>query len=202
MPTVYGADLVKCAITYTNADGNQAVNVLWFEEKVNGVTAGTMAVLEGVVVAWLGTNWASVANQAWAATRIDITNWDGPEGIYTTDTFNLPGTLTGNALPSEVTIAISLRTGFTGRSRRGRVYHVGIGEDNADGDFISSGYENNLITAYVDLLSAAQAQDWTWVVASMVSEGAPRLGVLQTPITQIVITDRVVDSMRRRKPTI
>lgn len=200
MPFIPATDGYRAAVTYENTAGNQAVNVFWFRDAGGGDETTRAGVLTSIMADWLQTHWASVANIDWTAVNAEARGWSQEVAGYDVQPLDIPGTLTGEPLPSEVTIAISHRTGLTGRSMRGRTYHVGIGESNTTGDYISDGYRINLINAYAALISMAMVFDFTWVVASFVTNGAPRVGAVLTPITQVVIVDTIVDSMRKRKP--
>lgn len=200
MPFVPINDAIKAVITFENTAGNQAVNVLYFQDEAAGSPATRLALLQADIVDWLGTSWDTVANQDWSAVGLDLRYMNSETDYFLTTGLDIPGLLTGNPMPSEVTIAISLRTGLTGRSYRGRLYHVGIGEDNTEGDFISDGYRTNLIAAYASLVADPQTNDFYWGVASFVENGVPRLSGVLTRYTQVTIVDRIVDSQRKRKP--
>lgn len=200
MPFIPLTDGCRVAITYENTSGNQAVNVLWFADLEGGPTNARIEQLVDIVRAWLVSDWADVAVADWSAVKIEGRGWNSVEDVYDVDNASTPGTLTGAAMPSEVTIAVSLRTGLTGRSRRGRVYHVGIGETNIIGDLISEAYQTNIETAYANLITAASAADFSWVVASFVTGGAPRAIGSAATIQEVLIVDRIVDSQRKRKP--
>lgn len=201
MPFIPLPECAKVAITFQNAQGNQAVNTFWFYDANGDLTLSRAQTLTSAMADWLQTDWADVAVADWKAVRCETRGWNAVEAAYDDELLDIPGTLTGDALPSEVTIAISLRTGFTGRSKRGRIFHVGIGETNVIGDMISDAYKNNLVTAYAGLKTITDPLDFTWVVASFQTEGAPRAQGVYTPITSIVIVDNIVDSQRKRKPS-
>lgn len=201
MPFIPLQDGARVAITYENTAGNQAVNVLWFVDQQGGPSNASIEDLVDMVRAWLVSDWADVAVSDWSAVKVEARGWNNKEDVYDVDHASTSGTLSSPALPSEVTIAVSLRTGFTGRSKRGRVYHVGIGEDNVVGDLISEAYQTALETAYAALITAADAIGFSWVVASFQSEGAPRALGVAANITEVVIVDRIVDSQRKRKPS-
>lgn len=200
MPFVPVPDAIKAVITFENTAGNQANNILYFQDEAAGAPATRLAQLQAEIVDWLGASWDTVANENWSAVGLDLRYMNDESDFFLTDSLDIPGTLIGNALPSEVTIAISLRTGKTGRSFRGRLYHVGMGEDNADGDLISEGYRSNLIAAYASLVADPQVNDFYWGVVSFVSDGVPRTSGILTPYSQVTIVDRIVDSQRKRKP--
>lgn len=200
MPFIPVADAIKATITFENAQGNQAQNVLFFQDEAAGAPATRLALLQAEIIDWLTASWDTVANADWSAVALDLRYMNDEDDFYLSDALDIPGLLTGDSLPSEVTIAISLRTGRTGRSYRGRLYHVGLGEDNVVGDLISDGYRTNLIAAYASLIADPQVHDFYWGVASFYTNGAARPSGVLTPYTQVTIVDRIVDSQRKRKP--
>jgi hypothetical protein len=121
-------------------------------------------------------------------------------GIYTSVDVDAQGGDMVDALPSYVTVAISLRTPFSGRSRRGRLYHVGMSDDRVTGDYVTTAAETAYINAYNQLRSDLIAEDLSWGVLSYIENGAPRVTPLFTAITNILLVDRKVDHQLRRSP--
>jgi len=200
MPFVPAPDTVRVAINYISETLEEATNVLHFVNTEGIVTTTSIGELLTVIKAWQAEEWAPVASEDWQTDYYEVRALETQEGIIVQDIETIPGELTSPSLPAQNTIAISLRTGLTGRSRRGRLYHVGIGETNAIGSRISVAYATNLAAAYTALRTALVPTDWRWVVASFVSEGAPRTAALLTPITNCILVDTVIDSMDTRKP--
>jgi len=109
-------------------------------------------------------------------------------------TTNQAGTKSGDALPSNVAACLSWRTGFAGRSKRGRQYLFGFN----DGDFTGStltGANVVLITQYAQALISTVAPgslNTTLCVASIKD-------LALYPINGFVL-DSAGDSQRRRLP--
>jgi len=97
-------------------------------------------------------------------------------------------------------VAVSFRSNFSGKSRRGRVYHVGLADSTYTGDYLSPTVITTLETAYENLGSSAAGADFTHVVMSYVENGEPRTTGFTSDITAYVVTDNIVDSMDSRKP--
>jgi len=112
----------------------------------------------------------------------------------------VPGTFSGDVLPANATFSVSLRTGFAGRSRRGRIYHVGLAEGQVTADFLITANVTAIVNAYTTWLTTLAAQQYSWVIASRISGGVPRATALITPITAIFAVDARVDTQRRRLP--
>lgn len=115
-------------------------------------------------------------------------------------TINPPvaGTVSSPAMPAQVTIALSLRTGLAGRSARGRLYHCGLAEVMVGNDFVAAGYQNGLLTAYQTLRSMLLASDFQWAVVQRVSNGVRLPEGVTRGITSIIAVDWRVDTQRRR----
>lgn len=118
------------------------------------------------------------------------------------------GAVGGGGMPSNVSLAVSFRTGLRGRSFRGRNYVVGIGGtfqegiNELDEDFIA-----NVATQYNNLLTDVFTGDFVWVVVSRFSgvdpdthKPIPRDAGVATPVVVALVVDNTIDSQRRRLP--
>ena len=130
----------------------------------------------------------------------DMSLIDGAQFTYAPDA-NTTGALSGPTLPNEVTICLSFRTGNRGRSARGRMFISGLPDNSRDTpNTISTTYASAILASGAALLAAFDTSPQL-VIVSYVSEGAPRPGgPVYFPVSSVVLTDRVVDSQRRRKP--
>jgi hypothetical protein len=109
------------------------------------------------------------------------------------------GAVNDALLPNSVTLAIKFGSGLTGRSRRGRLYLVGLGEASVTGNAIAQIAADNLVGAVVDAIEAIEAaQQVEHVVVSYCGDGAWRTSALVTPISSYAVVDLNVDSQRRR----
>lgn len=106
-----------------------------------------------------------------------------------------------NPMPALAAACISFRTGFTGRSSRGRNYIAGLGVDNlaTNENRIVSSTLTALQTAYELLNSYVTAANWTHVVISRYSLGVARPTGVYLPVTSYLFTDDLWDTQRRRK---
>ena len=103
-------------------------------------------------------------------------------------------------LPNSVTAAIRWVTGFRGRSYRGRTYHIGLTEDQVQGNTITSETVTALQVAYGELMSLpVDVGPAVMCICSRVSHGVERTVGVATPVLNVVV-DNVVDSQRRRLP--
>jgi hypothetical protein len=202
MPFVPVDETVRCAITYENNAGDQAVNVIHVKTDEAPVTALVLTSIADIVENWLETEWTALSPTSWRAINLDLVNLTLADGIFLSRAIDADGLDAVDALPSWVTIAISLRTPFSGRSRRGRLYHVGMSDSRVVGDYITEAAAEAYIDAYEALRLDLFAGNLRWVVVSYVNNGAPRVAGLTTEITAVTITDRLVDRQVRRKPRV
>ena len=113
----------------------------------------------------------------------------------------VPGTLGGASLPNNVSICASIRTLFTGRSARGRWYWQGLCEEQVVGNTVNAGVLTSIDAALTNLAGVIAALSHFWVIASYISNGAPRPGgPVYFVVNEIIFVDATVDSQRRRLP--
>lgn len=157
--------------------------------------------------AWWADQRADVSSQLilQRTESVDLTVANGAGKILDC-TVNCAGTGASPALPNSVTVVVKWTTGQTGRSFRGRTYHLGLQEDQV--------LNNNVVNAVVSALEANYALvphlgdiglNPQLVVASFYSgvdtngNPIPRTSAVLTPITGLSI-DPVIDNQRRRLP--
>jgi hypothetical protein len=130
----------------------------------------------------------------------DLTTIDGAQATYAPDT-TTNGSIAGDVLPNECSMCISLRTGNRGRSARGRFYTFAVPQANmADDNFITPTYSSALATVGNDLVAAFQ-ETTPLTIVSYRSGGVPRPGgPVYFLVSNALLVDNLVDSMRRRKP--
>lgn len=111
----------------------------------------------------------------------------------------ISGLVGGDAFPSNVALVVTLRTGLSGRSFRGRLYHGGIPVSVTTGNNVSPAYVTNVGTLYASLITPGSANNPTLVVASRYTNNLPRVTGLTTPVTAMQVNTQV-DTQRRRLP--
>jgi hypothetical protein len=111
------------------------------------------------------------------------------------------GTYANNALPNNVTMSVTFRSGFTGRGSRGRNYWIGIVESQVVQNLVNADFTQDVIDAYTTMVGfEAVSAGWTWVVASRYLDGSPRPTGQTLEVVSVGVFDRVVDGQRRRLP--
>lgn len=131
-------------------------------------------------------------------TALNLDEVNGEKIIYPISPA-IPGTDVGTGNSNNVAIVVSLNTAQTGRSFRGRSYHAGLSKDELTGNHISSIKAAALLTDYEQLDTDLQIESVQLVVASFVTEGAPRAEALGTSVVSFSADTRV-DTQRRRLP--
>jgi len=131
----------------------------------------------------------------------DLTSDSGPQAV---DTGGLPvaGDVTSRAMPNNVALCVSFRTGLRGRSFRGRNYLPGMSSDAVSEGVneVNAAYQTSVRNAYLAVQLTIEGVGAEWVVVSRFHDGAPRVSGVATPVTNVVFTDNIVDSQRRRLP--
>jgi len=111
------------------------------------------------------------------------------------------GGVSGDSCPSNASVAVSFRSGFSGRSSRGRNYWIGLPEGLVSGNVIADSLLNNIRTAYDGMIGdSAITPDARWVIASRQSGGVDRVVGVTYDVASVTYSNNTVDSMRRRLP--
>lgn len=122
---------------------------------------------------------------------------DSSPAIEVTNGLPLVGTEGAAGLPGNVTVAVKWSTALSGRSYRGRTYHIGLAEDQVTGNQIGTGTAEGMTAGYQALLTALEGTPYQLVVVSKFHNKLPRTTGIATQI-QNCFVDRNVDSQRRR----
>lgn len=200
MPFIPADETVRIAINFQDNLGNEAVNVIHVMTDEAPVTLSVIGSMFDVIENWLASDWADVAGQNWTAFLLEGRDLTTATGPVLTREVTEAGVLTAENLPSQNTIAISLRTGVAGRSGRGRLYHVGLVESQVTGNYINGATLTALLTAYDALRTQLETAGFFWIVASFISNGVPRVAAQRRPVQSVVLSDSRVDRQVRRMP--
>lgn len=164
-------------------------------------TPGLTATASAIKDWWhlTGKNFSAGTNSLQSIKGTDLgTAGGGTQVLYTT---GLPEAAAGGAqaLPNNCTLAISLRTTQTGRSHRGRLYHVGMTTlfmDATDSSRVGAAVLTQLMTDYNDLKTRIEASrvghTLHWVIVSW--------KLIDSFAIDHIQIDPVIDSQRRRLP--
>lgn len=179
--------------------GQKIESTLYFTHD-GGWTDGDLADVAAMVRGWFFANVLPHMSQDYTFQEVFAQDLSSVTGHSATDVA-MTGTAGGIAqagMPGNVALAVSFRTGLAGRSYRGRNYVSGLAEGQVVGNSVDAGEANNFATAYNTLIAEAVSSDFTWVVVSRVTAGVIRAVGVTNPVITAVLTDFLVDSMRRR----
>jgi len=111
------------------------------------------------------------------------------------------GTDSDDALPNSVSLCLTVRTAFTGRSARGRIFAMAPTVVQAPvPNFVTTGYRDAIVAAYEACRTRITSLGYQMVVVSRFSGGAPRAVGITFPVTSIVARNLRLDSQRGRMP--
>jgi len=191
-------DIAEVAIRFSQL-GKPLANVL-HAQKSSGYTQGDLDTLAVAV-----DDWVDIYYKPLFSNTVDYveTVIKGLTSIVDLSSSNDDsagvGAITGTGAPANASLVVTLRTGFTGRSARGRVYCVPAGVGNfTDAHNYSTTYTGAINSAFDQFKIDMATAGWQWVVASRRTNGANRPAGIITPVYDAVFADDRVDSMRRR----
>jgi len=179
-------------------NGVPVVNVHHIKTPATVSTADLDDIL-AVYDAWWAANkgafHTSYVLQNFTATDISVAN-----GVQTVFAYSggSAGTASGTPAGANVAMCASLRTGFTGRSFRGRWYFGGLPQAVlSDAQNFTTGSASGVASIIADLIDALTAANQTLSVLSRYASGVLRVTGLLTEIISVIVNTKV-DSQRRR----
>jgi len=180
-------------------NGEKVENVLYFQRD-SAVDVASMEDLADTISNWWNTECRPLQSQSYVAKEVYATDLTTETGPTFTDlqNNNIPGAISASgAMPGNVAVCVSLRTAGRGRSARGRNYWCGLTEAQCSGNALTGAIIDDIPQAYMEIMTYIPV-DYTWVVVSRYHDGAPRASGLAQPVTQALLVDSNLDSMRRR----
>lgn len=196
IPTPNG---IEVDITYT-ANSKELHNIITIDSG-EPVSDANVSEAASVVAGWAQTEMVAILGEDAEIISVESKGMDAVETFTAIVTSGFPaaGDVVGALLPTNVAACVSLRTGLTGRSSRGRLYFGGLTEGQVQ--------ENNFTPTAVTAIQAVYNELRTilltafplggWAVTSFISEGVARAEGRQLLITTVQVDTRV-DTQRRR----
>lgn len=163
---------------------------------------GTLEAIHDIYELWYETALADIQSQVVGLNKIVVKDQNvqnglgiefGPGEVFAGTIASTP------SLPNNVTLALKWGTGFTGRSYRGRTYHIGLVEGLVTLNNVPADSLAQIISTYDELRQACDSAGYPLVVVSKFANNAPRALAITTPVTTVT-SDGVIDSQRRRLP--
>jgi hypothetical protein len=194
-------ETAQVTMVYTGPNQNRMVNVYHFIRPTLGWDPDALGDLGEALLAW--ENDTAKAQRSQEITCIGVECRDlSIQNSFVVTVAAIPpiaGTRGSPVLPANVTLAVSLRTPFAGRSFRGRTYWIGLSEGSVQGDFVIPAVAQGILAAVRELVEdVPQALNAQLAVVSRYSNGAPRGVGIATPVTAVTLVDARVDTQRRR----
>lgn len=202
MPFVPFEDCVAVKIE-GRIDSQMTLNTLNFRSSIGPRSAVDVQTLNVAIASWVEDNLAPQLNVGWTGVRCIAQGLTNANGLQAeTSIAHVTGGITGEAMPNNVSMAVSFRTGSAGRSRRGRNFVPALSDSVVDGNNIDIDWATAVVNAYGELLFGAGVLPggWIWVVLSRFTNGEPRVTGEFHEVFSVVLSDLIVDSMRSRLP--
>jgi hypothetical protein len=183
-----------------SAFGQRAENVLHFRKPTawDAVSLDTLA--NQAFAAW-DAHIAPMTSNAVTLEVIKATDVAVEDGLgVEVDGDGHTGTHTSAAaMPLGTTAATKFSSGFTGRSRRGRAYFIGLSKDQVSNNQLATGVAADLSDMWAAFVAdiAADMTGVEHVIVSYCHDNAWRTNAVVTPVTDYT-TNQDIDSMRRR----
>lgn len=190
------ADTVLCVARFALGT-EEWTNTLWFH-RPNFTPAEQDTICDVVDQYWGGALKAGMSNQA---SYLDTTcydmNSDTGRIVVNNDTAGIGGT-TGESLPLNVAMCLTMYTAWRGKSGRGRVYVGGGVEAQLSNGAWVAATVNDRLAKLQAVGTSASAAGWTHVIVSRYTDGAPRVQGVVNPVTEYASRSLKATTQRRR----
>lgn len=192
-------DAAEVAIRFLK-NGSQVENVIHVFAPAP-LDYGQAGIINAVVQAWIVASLRPLQTNDTISTEIRVAgvNANDPAFVFPGDGFS--GSISNSQSPDNVTLSIKKNTGRSGRSYRGRIYHIGININAITNSRVSPGYLTQLVQCYTDLVTNLQVVSHEMVVAHRDRTLPKPWPVTRVePVLSMTVSDNIVDSQRRRLP--
>lgn len=188
----------RCLRNLQQVENRMMINML------QAPTAALMTPLATTLWNWWQNDHAGKLSNSVQLASVVLTSMhvqNGPQVTYAPST-TVVGTDSTTQLPNEVSICVSLRSGFRGRSARGRWYMLSVTQGNmSSANSITPTHATACATSVQNLLNTITGAGYAPSIVSYRTNNAPRPGgPVYFVITGTMVVDNLVDSQRRRKP--
>lgn len=194
-------NVAEVTMVYTGPNSNRMVNVWHFWRESGSWNADDLGDLGEAMLTWESANARTGRSNSITCIGVECRDLTVVDSFVVTVVPNplIVGAISAPVMPSNVTLATSLRTPFAGRSFRGRSYWIGLAETEVTGDFVAQARVTQIRTA-IDLLRTAvgPSNGAVLAVVSKFANGAPRAVGVATAVTSVLHIDNRVDTQRRR----
>lgn len=194
-------NVIKTVVRY-NFNDRIYTNTLWWH-KSGGSTVAQAELLVDAVRAAYSTY--VLPNQSSDVGLLNVLGYDmsAIDGFVVSSGAAGPnvGGVISPGFPGNVTVAISLRTANRGKSGRGRLYHIGLADNQVTYNTLNSGVAGGLTDAYLDMKNDVETTvPYLWGVVSFQRDGVALDPGNWQQITNITVDPQVDSQSRRIKP--
>lgn len=191
-------DSIRAALEM-RLDGQLCVNVLWFRTPVTADEAALNDCAD-VLTEWFDTEYSAVLSDQVSLQQITCRAMHVQNGLgIIRSTLGLTGSYGGTCLPNNITVSVAHRTGYVGKSARGRSYQPGIPLNATNHNVIGDVYQAASVAAWDALIAMAAGSTLIWSINSLYHNHGPRpLGVMTAVLNNTC--NLTLDSQRRRLP--
>ena len=180
--------------------GKDAV-MTFYARKSGGYNLAALQALATTVDGWGATPFRPTISNAWTYLRTEVRGLEFEnDQVAESNAGTGVGGLASPRLPSNVTLAVKRASGLTGRSARGRVYWIGLGEGDVANDEVLQVRVDAIVSALNNLHAAIILTAWENVVVSRRNAGVVRPVGVTFPFGGWSVTNNMTDSQRGRLP--
>lgn len=201
MPFTPAPNIVQVELRARKA--GQKVENRWFVNCLHEPTTSDFAAIALQVFTVLRASWLPFLPSDVAITELFLRSMQSINAIQLT-VAALPtdvGSSTGTPGPNQNTLCVSLRSTSSGRSARGRLYWLGLSEDQYTVNTMVASARTQIRDAVEAMRFALSNDNHPWTIVSFFSGGGPRPGgPVYFLVSTVLTVDDVIDSQRRRMP--
>lgn len=183
-------------------DGQEVENTLYFL-CLTAMDSTLLGDLVSAVLAFWATRMIPTLPSSYELFEVYGYDMTTATGIKDTATPAAPvnGTRSGNPLPNNCSLFVQFESGRRGRGNYGGNYHCGLTESDVTGNEANNAVVALITAAYNEMVGEdGLATGWQWVIASRYYNKLPRSVGVTIPVARALVTDRTIDSQRRRLP--
>ena len=182
-------------------DGQIIENTLYVRKDTTVDIADLLTVADQAIE-WWAADLAPLLTNRVTLLRVVATDLSSEFGPAVVDTGFLPaaGSINSDCVPSNAALCISFRTALRGRAFRGRNYVSGIAEGNVTLNTVELSTAEGIRAAYENFPTHLDTGYHHVVVSRTVNHVVQMPSALTNEVISYVLTDRIIDSQRRRLP--
>jgi len=198
-PYISAPNVAKIELICT-AIGQRVENVVYIRSGLEWDETALTALAEAAIVGWSSEMSAQMSTSVeLVLVRATDMGSEDSFGVEIAPATTTTGSRASLILPNSVTVATKFATGYTGRSRRGRAYWIGLTENMVTGNQLEPTEATSITDSWAgffgDIYAAMPGTQH--VIVSYCGDGEWRDSALITAVTNYS-TDNNIDSQRRR----